>query len=54
MYEYIFEIYDKRYHCWVIDYKTSNEDIACYYFQALLRENDKSCVRVITRFKLEA
>lgn len=51
MFEFIFEIYDKRYHSWYLDYKTSDIDIAEWYFDGLLKKYDEGCIRMITRIK---
>lgn len=51
MFEFIFEIYDKRYHSWYFEYKTSDINIAECYFDCLLKKYDEGCVRMITRIK---
>lgn len=52
MFEYIFEIYDTRFHTWYEDYRTFDDKSAETYFNVLAKNNDISCIRMITRFHM--
>lgn len=51
MFEFIFEIYDKKYHSWYVDYITNDIDIAECYFDCLSKKYDDGYIRMITRIK---
>lgn len=53
MYEFIFEIYSREYHCWYTDFTTRNISIANQYFDSLIKLHNPNCVRVITRLAID-